>query len=83
MKKLSVALLALVVLGLMAITSPALYTHSPIQSTAENTALDKMGQIEDNITKPLNRGEEHVNISITMVENSISPPKYTIVSIVS
>lgn len=82
MKKSSVTLVTLVVFGLMAIASPALYAHSLMQHTAENTALDKMGQIEDNITKPLNRGEEHVNISITMVENSISPPKYTIVSMV-
>ncbi len=82
MKKLSFALIALVILGLMATASPALYAHS-MQPTAENTASDKIGQIEHNITKPLNRGEEHVNISITMIGNSISPPKYTIGSIVS
>jgi hypothetical protein len=53
----------------------------PIKKIADDTP--KIGQIEDNITKPLNRGEEHVNISITMVEKRISPPKYTIGSIFS
>ncbi len=52
----------------MATASPALYAHSLMQPTAENTALDKMGQIEDNITRPLNYGEEHINNSIGMIE---------------
>ncbi len=68
MKKSSVALVALVVLWLMATASPALYAHSLMQPTAENTALDKIGQIEDNITRPLNYGEERINNSIELTE---------------
>jgi hypothetical protein len=71
MKKLSFALIALVILGLMATASPALYAHS-MQPTAENTALDKIGQIEHNITRPLNYGEERINNSMGMTEGYIS-----------
>ncbi len=72
MEELSVALIALVVLGLMATASPALSAHSPMQPAAENTALDKIGQIEHNITRPLNYGEEHINNSMGMTEGYIS-----------
>ncbi len=64
----------------MAVTGLA-FSIPPVKKIADDTP--KIGQIEDNITKPLNRGEEHVNISIIMVEKSISPPKYTIESIFS
>lgn len=72
MKKSSVALVTLVVFGLTATTSPALYAYSLMQPTAENTALNKIGQIEDNITRPLNYGEEHINNSIGMTEDYVS-----------
>ncbi|VVB85144.1 Uncharacterised protein [uncultured archaeon] len=72
MKKISVALVVLVVLGLMATTSPALYAHSLMQPAKENTALNKMGQIEDNITRPLNYGEERINNSIDLTEGYMS-----------
>ncbi len=64
----------------MTVTGSA-FSILPVKKIAEDTP--KIGQIEDNITKPLNRGEEHVNASIIIVENSISPSKYTIVYIVS
>ncbi len=70
MKELSVALL--VIVGLMAIASPILSAHSLMQPATENTALNKMGQIEDNITRPLNYGEEHINNSIGMIESYAS-----------
>ncbi len=76
----STVLIVLVLVAIMAVTGSA-FSFLPVKKIAEDTP--KIGQVENNITKPLNRGEEHVNASIIMAENSISPPKYTIVSIVS
>lgn len=80
MRNSSTALIILVLVSIMTVTGSA-FSILPVKKIAEDTP--KIGQIEDNITKPLNRGEEHVNASIIIVENSISPSKYTIVYIVS
>lgn len=80
MRNSSTALIMLVLVSIMAVTGLA-FSILPVKKIAEDTP--KIGQIEDNITKPLNQGEEHVNTSITMVEKRISTPKYTIGSIVS
>jgi hypothetical protein len=76
----STVLIVLVLVSITAVMGSA-FSFLPVKKIAEDTP--KIGQIEDNITKPLNRGEEHVNASIIMVENNISPPKYTIVSMFS
>jgi hypothetical protein len=80
MRRSSTALIVLVLVGIMAVTGSA-FSILPVKKIADDTP--KIGQIEDNLTKPLNRGEEHVNISIIMVGNRISQPKYTVGSIVS
>lgn len=71
MRRSSTALIVLVLVGIMAVTGSAI-SILPVKKIADDTP--KIGQIEDNITKPLNRGEEHINTSIIMVENRISPP---------
>ncbi len=80
MRRSSTALIVSVLVGIMAVTGSA-FSILPVKKIADDTP--KIGQIEDNITKPLNRGEEHVNISIIMVEKSIIPLKYTAGPIVS
>jgi hypothetical protein len=80
MRRSSTALIVLVLVGIMAVTGSAI-SILPVKKIADDTP--KIGQIEDNLTKPLNRGEEHVNISIVMVEKSIIPLKYTAGPIVS
>ena len=80
MRNSSTALIILVLASIMAVTGSA-FSIIPVKKIAENTP--KIDQIEDNITKPLNRGEEHVNISIIMVDKRISPLNYTAGSIVS
>ncbi|SNQ61281.1 exported hypothetical protein [Candidatus Methanoperedens nitroreducens] len=75
MRNSSTALIVLVLVSIMAVTGPA-FSILPVKKIAEDTP--KIGQIEDNITKPLNRGEEHVNTSISMVGKRISPPENTI-----
>ncbi len=71
MRRSSTALIVLVLVGIVAVTGSA-FSFFPVKKIADDTP--KIGQIEDNITKPLNRGEEHVNLSITMVEKRISSP---------
>lgn len=80
MRNSSTALIILVLVSIMAVTGSA-FSIIPVKKIAEDAP--KIGQIEDNITKPLNQGEENVNVSIIMTEKRISPPKYAIGSIVS
>lgn len=80
MKSPSTVLIVLVLVSIMAVTGSA-FSSLPVKKIAEDTP--EIGQIENNITKPLNQGEEHVNVSIIMAEKHISPPNCSVGSIVS